>query len=132
MVRPQQGLSVGHGAQNKSNTVAGGQLCSKREIGRNYDRNLGIASGGLPVCHQEDRLPVRGDLQGSHGSTVGDELIRVFSSDLRSGQAIAHAIGLRSDGIGGFRQGRDRMFGKEIMLWTRKDVQGDGAFIVRA
>ena len=57
-----QTLSLGHGAQNKSNVVSGSQLCGKEKICRNHDSDLGIASGGLPVGHQEDRLPIRGDL----------------------------------------------------------------------
>ena len=50
------------------------QLSGYRTVGCDHGRGLRIAAGRMAVGHEQDRLPIRGDLNGSADHGIGDDI----------------------------------------------------------
>ena len=94
------------------------------QVGGNHGRDLGIAASGLPIRHHDDRLAAAGHLNGAGHDAVGDDVVALCMSIGRPGQAVAHAVGLARDRVGGGQKRFDPFGAEKIVLRTEDDANG--------
>ena len=72
--------------------VGGCKLSGHREVRRNHGRNLGIATRGLAIGHQQDRLSRRGDLDRPDRRSFGQHVGAGTVAQARTREAIPHPV----------------------------------------
>ena len=68
---------------------------STADVERAHRGQLRVATGGLAIDEQRDRLTVAGHLDAAERDAVGDDVVSVDVADPRPTQPRAHAVGLR-------------------------------------
>ena len=99
-----------------------GKPRQRRQVGRNHGRDLGIAAGGLPVGQQHDRRAVARHLDRARRDGIGRDVEAAAVLERPAGEAHAHAVGARPDGVFAVEEGRDLAVREVIVLGTLDDA----------
>lgn len=73
-----------------------------------------IAADGLPVCQENNGLPVGGNLNRTIGEPAGDEFCELLTLDGLSLKTVAHAVGLRGDPVFSGEKDLDPLPGEKV------------------
>ena len=78
---------------------AGAALDQFGQVRGDHRADLGVAPGGLPVGQQDDGGARGGNLHGTEGDGIGDDVHPGLGFDGFAGQATAHPVRFRKEGV---------------------------------
>src|SRR5712691_3614101 len=123
-VGAQELVGLGHADPPEAQPLAGPDLAHAPDIERAYRADLRVATRGLPVGQEHDRLAVADDLDAAHRHAVGDDVVAARVLDAGAAEPRAHAVALLRHLVRPVEQHRDAVTAEAIVLGTQHDANG--------
>ena len=109
-------LCLFHRYNIKGNSIPNRQLAQSRQISRNNGANFCIATRRLSVCHEDNWIPIRWDLNRSKYSAIGNDIGAVDVFNRRPIQSKSHTVALNGQCIEFTAKITDTRFCKVLSL----------------